>query len=156
MLKVFMVIIQILIISALWYSNMQATVTYNLPFLHTSAGAVTYCWLSNTTTNAVSASFTVMASNSSTSPSQTAISGSFSISGKQTTLLTFTGQTIQSGLTSISIASDTSGTDIAYGLKMEISGGSCESVGMSCFQGTTSPRRNLTGYTCNDGNHYGF
>ncbi|MEO5357695.1 MAG: hypothetical protein H7844_10405 [Nitrospirae bacterium YQR-1] len=127
-----------------------------MPFLHTNTGVVTYCWIANTTSDSATVTFTVMSSSSSTSPSQSPNSTTISIAGKKSALLTFSGKSIKSGSTSVDISGDTSGTDIAYGLKMEISTGTCESVGMSCFQGTTNPKRNLTGYTCNDGNHYGF
>ncbi|QWR78324.1 hypothetical protein [Candidatus Magnetomonas plexicatena] len=158
MLKILIIIAQTLIIFALWHIDAKAGATYNLPFLSTHTNAVSYCWLSNTTTSTATAAFTVMSNNSSTSPSQTANSTNIYVSGKQSVLLTFTGQTIQSGSTLVNIASDTSGSSISYGLKIEITGNSvtCESLGMSCFQGTTNPRRNLAGYTCNDGNHYGF
>ncbi|MBF0519466.1 MAG: hypothetical protein HQK92_07070 [Nitrospirae bacterium] len=159
MLKILMIIVQTLIIFVLWHNDIKAgTATYNLPFLNTHTNSVTYCWLSNTTTDSAIASFTVMSNNSSTSPTQITNSTTISISGKQTALLTFTGQSITSGVTSVNIASETSGSSISYGLKMEITGNSvtCESLGMSCFQGTTNPKRNLAGYTCNDGNHYGF
>ncbi|MBF0464031.1 MAG: hypothetical protein HQK88_11195 [Nitrospirae bacterium] len=159
MLKILIIMIQTLIIFTSWQMDVKAgTATYNLPFLNTHTNSVTYCWLSNTTTGSATAAFTVMSNNSSTSPAQIANSTTISISGKQTALLTFTGQSIQSGSTSVNIAGDTSGSSISYGLKMEITGNSvtCESLGMSCFQGTTNPKRNLAGYTCNDGNHYGF
>ncbi|MEO5357696.1 MAG: serine protease [Nitrospirae bacterium YQR-1] len=138
-----------------------STVTYNMPYLHTNSAAISYCWLSNTTTDTATATFTVMSNNSSSSPSQSAKTKTISIAGKKTALLTFTGKSIKSGSTSVDISGDISGTDVAYGLKIVLtisgSNATCETIGMSCFQGTTSPKRNLKGYTCRDANnHYDF
>ncbi|QWR78325.1 trypsin-like serine peptidase [Candidatus Magnetomonas plexicatena] len=142
-------------------NNAGSSVTYNIPFLNTNSNVVTYCWVSNTLTETATATFSVMSSNSSSSPSQTANSTNIFIAGKKTAMLTFDGQSIISGSNSVDLSGDISGSGISYGLKMLLTtigtNATCESIGMSCFQGTTSPRRNLKGYTCNDNkNHYDF
>ncbi|MBF0464032.1 MAG: trypsin-like peptidase domain-containing protein [Nitrospirae bacterium] len=142
-------------------NNAGSSVTYNIPFLNTNSNVATYCWLSNTLTETATATFTVMSNNSSALPSQTASSTNIFIAGKKTTMLTFNGLSITSGATSVDLSNDISGNSISYALKMLLTtigtDATCESIGMSCFQGTTSPRRNLKGYTCNDNkNHYDF
>jgi hypothetical protein len=45
-----------------------------------------------------------------------------------------------------------------YGTKLTFassdSSASCSTIGMACFQGTTSPKRNLLGILCYDGSSY--
>ncbi|WP_420265124.1 hypothetical protein [Candidatus Magnetominusculus dajiuhuensis] len=90
-------------------------------------------------------------------------------------LLTFSGQQITAdGMQVIDLTNDTgTGTLSSYGGRLDLisanTGGAsnlslpglhafatarsafnCSTIGMSCFQGTTTPKRSLVGYTCSD------
>ncbi|MBF0459378.1 MAG: hypothetical protein HQK99_15925 [Nitrospirae bacterium] len=89
-------------------------------------------------------------------------------------LLSFSGQAVYlNGIAIFDLSNDTgtTGTSAYYGGKLDMSGAytpgvtglpsngssatgrstfNCSTIGMSCYQGTTSPKRNLKGYTCSD------
>lgn len=145
-------------------------VTYSFPYLHTLGSAVVYCVVSNfSTDNATGNGFTVMSS-AQQSVSQTLheLPSAFTINRGKTAQIIFNNQQVAikndnltvfniSDNNSLSIATDTC-TNCPYGAKISwtsnlasmTSGVDCLSLVMSCFQGTTLPKRNLVGYLCSD------
>ena len=140
--------------------------TYYMPYIHTHTNNVVYCVVSNVSTSSVTGSFTTMTLESG-SASQTA-GTSFSIDAKATQLITFSGNTMTTGSSTITLSDLTSGSSTGYSGKLAFTGATssgdsefggaitsstvtCSDVPMSCFQGTTSPKRNLVGHTCEDG-----
>ncbi|QWR76449.1 hypothetical protein [Candidatus Magnetomonas plexicatena] len=135
----------------------SSTVYYYIPYLSTNGSGATYCVVSNSSTYDVTTmTFAVMASQS-VEASQTAqtFSSSLNLGKAKTSLIAFDGQTVSvDGTTGLDISSYTQ-TSSMYGgtLKfLSTSSGSinCKNILMSCFQGTTSPKRNLIGYLCED------
>ncbi|MCG6552630.1 MAG: hypothetical protein L7F77_09905 [Candidatus Magnetominusculus sp. LBB02] len=143
-------------------------VSYNFPYLSTSAGTPTYCIVSNfATDNATADSFTVMSSLAQT-PSQSpyALPTTFTIKKGRTTMLTFSNQLVSITPDNASITDNSTFVSIAgstiansgYGAKLSwtsalasmTSGIDCRTLLLACFQGTTSPKRNLIGYFCSD------
>ncbi len=174
-------------------------VYYSLPYLHTHASNVTYCVVSNLSTdNVTSASFTVKASSGST-PTRKAIAfpSSVSFGGSSSNLISFTGKYVYVGTTkaadlstdlglsstttndnTTSSSDNTTGSGkggndkgendkgekdnssnsgksekIYYGGTLTFTSDSsidCQKIAMSCFQGTTNPKRPIGGYTCTD------
>jgi len=114
--------------------------------------------VSNMSSESLSTTFTV-GSNPTGTPSGTANNLS-TINAKTTQQLSANEKTITFGTTSVSISSDVADMSSYAGtLKFistaEFSAASgtkatCLSVLMACFQGTTSPKRNLIGYACKD------
>ncbi|MEO5355794.1 MAG: hypothetical protein H7844_00665 [Nitrospirae bacterium YQR-1] len=142
------------------------TATYYMPYIHTNTNNVVYCVVSNVSTSPVTGSFTTMTVESG-SANQTA-GTSFSVDAKTTQLMTFSGNTMTTGSTTIFLSDLTSGSSTGYSGKLAFTGTTssgdsefsgaitsstvtCSDVPMSCFQGTTSPKRNLVGHTCEDG-----
>ncbi|MBF0320545.1 MAG: hypothetical protein HQL01_12155 [Nitrospirae bacterium] len=145
-------------------------VNYIFPYLHTSDSSVVYCVVSNfSTDNATGDGFTVM-STAKRIPSQVPyeLPVGFTIKNTRSAMLAFNNQTVaikNDNLTvftitdnnSVSIANDTC-TGCSYGARISwtsklasmTSGINCLNVLMSCFQGTTQPKRNLVGYACVD------
>lgn len=145
-------------------------VTYSFPYLHTSDSSVVYCMLSNfSTSSAAEDGFSVM-----TNAQQTAtqipyeLPAAFTVGSGVTTMLVFRNQKVamkNDNLTvftigdnnSLSIVNDTC-TNCSYGAKIRwtssfasgSTGVNCLNLLMSCFQGTTLPKRNLFGYYCSD------
>jgi hypothetical protein len=70
-------------------------------------------------------------------------------------MLTFSGTTITAGAASIDISPEIgAGSSTVYSADIVFTSGvaiNCSQLEMSCFQGTTSPKRNVVGYTCYDG-----
>ncbi|MBF0567866.1 MAG: hypothetical protein HQK95_03265 [Nitrospirae bacterium] len=136
--------------------------------------------------NITSIQFTVMANaagNPTGNSSPTINTNAIKVNYGKSTLLSFIGQFIYAdGLPAIQLTNDTStGSLSTYGGRLDLisssTGGAgsltfpgisslatvrssfnCSSIGLACFQGTTSPKRNLVGYSCSDSglfNHYG-
>lgn len=133
-------------------------VYYYLPYLTTVSGAEVYCMLSNFSTDDVTATtFTVMA-NATYQATQTARTfPSINNIGKgRTQLISFMEQSVyvDAGTQVVDLSSDT-GTASAYGGTLRFSstgstGINCKTLIMTCYQGNTTPKRNLVGYICED------
>ncbi|MBF0466187.1 MAG: hypothetical protein HQK88_14530 [Nitrospirae bacterium] len=138
------------VISILLSNKTEASsATYYMPYLHTNAGNVVYCVVGNVSSNAITGTFSTMTTESGTA-SQTAGTG-FSIAANTTQMITFSGTTITTGSSTITVSDVTNGSysgKLAYTSTANVS---CTDVPMSCFQGTTNPKRNLAGHTCDDG-----
>ncbi|MBF0520738.1 MAG: hypothetical protein HQK92_13580 [Nitrospirae bacterium] len=135
----------------------ESNVYYYLPYLSTNSSVVTYCVVSNTSTYDVTTmTFTVMASQF-VEASQTAqtFSSSLNLGRAKTSLFAFNQQTVSvDSTTGLDISSYTQ-TNSIYGgtlkfLSTSSSSINCKNILMSCFQGTTTPKRNLLGYLCED------
>ncbi|MBF0519773.1 MAG: hypothetical protein HQK92_08625 [Nitrospirae bacterium] len=133
-----------------------SNVYYYLPYFQTNASGVTYCVASNMSSESLTVSFTV-GSNPNGNPTGTANTFATTLASKTTRQYAFSGQTVTGGSDTISISSD-AGTSDAYAGTLTFSTtatttgtrATCKSLIMACFQGTTSPRRNLIGYICED------
>ncbi|MBF0464766.1 MAG: hypothetical protein HQK88_08990 [Nitrospirae bacterium] len=132
------------------------TVKYQLPFLHSDTNNVVYCFLSNSISTEVNVGFQV--TSSAAAPTLGMTSFSSTVGGGITRMIRFNGQSVYLNIgttdVSINLAQDV-GTSNAYGgtLRVVSTTGedvNCKSVGLSCFQGTTSPKRNIAGYLCVD------
>lgn len=127
--------------------------------------------------NITSMTFTVLA-NAAGNSSRTPIS---IILGRipfgKSVLLSFNGQVLYvNGTLSGDLSNDTgTGTLAYYGGKLDIFGTNtagiilpanatatgrptfnCSTIGLTCYQGTTSPKRNIVGYSCSDRGLYNF
>ncbi|MBF0519447.1 MAG: PQQ-binding-like beta-propeller repeat protein [Nitrospirae bacterium] len=127
-------------------SNSRATVTYSLPYLHTNTNNVTYCEISNVSADNVTALYFAMGANSDGTP--TGALKEFPTTmlyAKMSKLMTFNSEYIYFGNDTVSLLSEL-GSATSYGGTLTFysseTGLNCKSVVVSCFQGTTSPRRN--------------
>ncbi|MBF0466609.1 MAG: hypothetical protein HQK88_08635 [Nitrospirae bacterium] len=139
--------------------NLWATAYYYLPYFHTNAGNVIYCVASNTTNGTVTPTITVTAASNASPTSNTYTLSD--IAAKTSQMITFSGTSVLEGTSVTSILGAFSGsvTDtISYGGTLAFIGsGDCSTIIMSCFQGNTTPKRNVTGYNCYDGtNHFAY
>ncbi|MBF0344111.1 MAG: hypothetical protein HQL06_07755 [Nitrospirae bacterium] len=151
------------------------TVTYTMPYLHTAAANVVYCVISNNTSDnatvAVYLTATAAATLTTTSGDKitTSTTANKTVQAFQTSMLTFDQTNI---LLTISDGTNTSNNTIGgvsgvsgnYGAYIVLTSTntnvtansaaslSCERAPMACFQGTTSPKRNLVGYQCKHSN----
>ncbi|MEO5357309.1 MAG: hypothetical protein H7844_08430 [Nitrospirae bacterium YQR-1] len=131
-------------------NNTEAgSASYYMPYLHTNTNNVVYCVVGNISSNSITGIFTTMSTEGGTA-SQTA-GASFSIAANTTQMLTFSGTTLTTGSSAITLSDITGGSFSGKVDFTATSGVSCSDVPMSCFQGTTNPKRNLTGHTCDDG-----
>ncbi|WP_444550665.1 outer membrane protein assembly factor BamB family protein [Candidatus Magnetomonas plexicatena] len=137
-------------------SNSKSQVTYYLPYFHTNASGVTYCVASNMSSESLTVSFTV-GSNPNGTSTGTPNTFTTALASKTTRQYAFSGQSVTGGSDTISISSDAGSSDAYAGtLKFSTTAtttgitATCKSLVMACFQGTTSPRRNLIGYVCED------
>ncbi|MBF0458314.1 MAG: SBBP repeat-containing protein [Nitrospirae bacterium] len=140
-------------------------VTYTLPYLTTAADKPVYCLITNQTNDNATIHFTVNA-NSSGTANQTfqnynALSNYAIIYARQTRMLSFEGLNINldglvMGSVSVIMTSGSYGGRISLWQMGTIGGSgsanswSCTDLPMACFQGTTTPKRNLVGYMCSD------
>ncbi|MBF0346004.1 MAG: hypothetical protein HQL06_17480 [Nitrospirae bacterium] len=146
-------------------------VTYTLPYLHTASGNVIYCVISNNTSDnaTVAVKITANAAGSlSSSPTAdlitTTTAANKQVNAYQTRMLIFNGTDISLDSNTIGSVSGSTATSSSYGALIILTsantvtaaGGAatlaCDNAPMACFQGTTSPKRNLVGYTCKDNN----
>ncbi|MBF0536991.1 MAG: hypothetical protein HQL03_01925 [Nitrospirae bacterium] len=133
--------------------------SYSLPYLHTAAVNPIYCVISNLTNAGVTLGFQV----TSTAAGQLSAAAADSLASvatasktvnvTQTRMLSFEGQDIK--MDGVKIADTASSTAVptpgnSYGGIIIVTGASCIEAPMSCFQGTTTPKRNVVGYTCKD------
>ncbi|MBF0517645.1 MAG: hypothetical protein HQK97_11125 [Nitrospirae bacterium] len=128
------------------------------PYLTSVSGAELEWVLSNFSTDDVTATtFTVMA-NATYQATQTARTfPSINNIGKgRTQLISFMEQSVyvDAGTQVVDLSSDT-GTASAYGGTLRFSstgstGINCKTLIMTCYQGNTTPKRNLVGYICED------
>ncbi|MEO5356833.1 MAG: hypothetical protein H7844_05990 [Nitrospirae bacterium YQR-1] len=132
-----------------------SNVYYYMPYLHTNPSNVVYCFLSNAAT--AEATVSVAVTSSSTKPVGTANTFTATLGAGITKMISFSSQSVTFGSESKDITTETGGTVnsvTAYGAKLSLaSTGSdlnCKSMTMSCFQGTTNPKRNVLGYICED------
>ncbi|MEO5357513.1 MAG: hypothetical protein H7844_09475 [Nitrospirae bacterium YQR-1] len=135
----------------------SSSVYYYLPFLSTNSAVVTYCIASNTSTyNVTTMTFTVMAS-SHAEASQTAqsFSTTLNLAKGRTILFSFNEQKVYVDSTSAIDISSYTGTNSNYGATLKFlsttdSSINCKNILLACFQGTTTPKRNIVGYLCED------
>ncbi|MBF0519819.1 MAG: hypothetical protein HQK92_08860 [Nitrospirae bacterium] len=145
-------------------TDFSKTITYFLPYLHTNTNNVVYCVVSNNSTSKDALGVLTVLSNSGTNkPSQTNELTGFPITAKQTSMIIFSGTTVTSGTTTVDITTNTDNTGnnsslIYYSAKIGYgtydADATCDTIGMTCFQGTTSPKRNIRGFVCYDGTTY--
>ncbi|MBF0466610.1 MAG: hypothetical protein HQK88_08630 [Nitrospirae bacterium] len=145
-------------------TDFSKTITYFLPYLHTNTNNVVYCEVSNnSTSNGALGVLTVLSNSGTNKPSQTNEPTGFPITAKQTAMITFSGASVTLGGTTVDITTNTDNTganssQVYYSAKIAFgtydSTATCDTIGMTCFQGTTSPKRNLIGYLCFDTIYY--
>ncbi|MBF0519820.1 MAG: hypothetical protein HQK92_08865 [Nitrospirae bacterium] len=145
-------------------TDFSKTITYFLPYLHTNTNNVVYCEVSNnSTSNGALGVLTVLSNSGTNKPSQTNEPTGFPITAKQTAMITFSGASVTLGGTTVDITTNTDNTganssQVYYSAKIAFgtydSSATCNTIGMTCFQGTTSPKRNLVGYLCFDTIYY--
>ncbi|QWR77431.1 hypothetical protein [Candidatus Magnetomonas plexicatena] len=146
------------LVTTVIFSEAASTVYYYLPYMHTNASGVTYCIVSNLSSETLNTTFTV---GSNTTGVTTGTANNLStIAANTTKQMTFYQQTVSFGSTTVTIASDAADTSTSYAGTLTFTStaefattgtkASCLSVVMACFQGTTTPRRNLIGYACKD------
>ncbi|QWR77430.1 hypothetical protein [Candidatus Magnetomonas plexicatena] len=132
----------------------KSKVIYSLPYFHTEPSAVTYCILSNQSSDNTSAvTFAVKANSASNAAGTVNTFPSAPLYAKMTQMLTFSGYSVTCGNSAIDLTSELSGATSYGGVLSIYSTGTalnCTNITISCFQGTTTPRRNLAGYLCQD------
>ncbi|MEO5355774.1 MAG: hypothetical protein H7844_00560 [Nitrospirae bacterium YQR-1] len=133
--------------------TVMGTVSYYIPYLHTHTNNVTYCYIANFSSNALTTSFTVNAA--ATKPVGNATTFGDTLGAGLSKMVTFSGTTISLGVETLDLASETGTGLTAYGGTLKFTttvtgGASCKNVIISCFQGTTQPKRNVVGYLCGD------
>lgn len=159
--KILLLLLAFYAFGAIYMNNVSlvqaGSVYYYLPYLTTISGAEVYCMVSNFATDDITTTtFTVMA-RADAQASQTAKSfpAIYNVGKGRTQLLTFKGQYVyvDDGNQAVDLTSET-GTAAAYGgtLKFSNSGSNinCKTLLVTCFQGNTTPKRNIVGYVCED------
>ncbi|MEO5359787.1 MAG: S8 family serine peptidase [Nitrospirota bacterium] len=140
--------------------KLAGTLVYYMPYFTTDPAAPTYCWVTNKSVSSATASIQIMSGSSTTVPTQLPLSKTISLAAKTSKMITFSGTTITSGDTSIDISSEIGSVGgTAYSADITFTSGmaiNCSQLDMSCFLGTTSPKRNLVGYTCYDGSYRNY
>ncbi|MBF0465792.1 MAG: hypothetical protein HQK88_13070 [Nitrospirae bacterium] len=136
-------------------SSAHSRVIYSLPYFHTDSSAVTYCMLSNESSDNTSAVTFAVKANSSGTPAGTVNTfPSTPLYSKMTKMITFSDYSVMFGNSTLDLTSELSSSAYSYGGVLSIySTGTalnCTNVTLSCFQGTTNPKRNLAGYVCQD------
>ncbi|MBF0457129.1 MAG: hypothetical protein HQK99_04455 [Nitrospirae bacterium] len=140
-----------------------ATITYNMPYFHTDPASVGYCIISNSVadnTTDLTVSFVVSAVGRSlgTKPSGTVHTFTRPLAAQTAKQFTLLGTTITDDTNTFDLATDIYGSAANTGINFSgrftftTSGtATCKDVLISCFQGTTTPKRNMVGYSCWDG-----
>ncbi|QWR78248.1 hypothetical protein [Candidatus Magnetomonas plexicatena] len=146
-------------------------VTYYLPYLHTNTSGVIYCVVSNFgigADNITHVNFNIMGNESGTTTRATAQLTTLGyFASRKTVMLTFSGQAIYIGTSTDNQYTGMSsilGVSESYGAKLSFvstilagtnalrnSHLNCKNIVMACFQGTSNPKRNLVGYSCEAG-----
>ena len=135
-----------------------STVYYYLPYLHSNADKVTYCVVSNMSSELLNTTFTVGANSTGTA---TGTANSLStLAIKTTQFLALSEQTVTFGSASVTLSTDVADkTSTSYAGTLTFTSAAtgttgtkatCLSVLMACFQGNSNPKRNLVGYACKD------
>ncbi|MEO5359786.1 MAG: hypothetical protein H7843_04990 [Nitrospirota bacterium] len=156
------IVIVLIAAAALTTPDTEAgTAIYYMPFFTTDTANPTYCWIANKSTGSATASIQIMTNNSSTAPTQIPLTTTLSLPAKRSKMVTFYSTTIIADSTILDISSEvgSSGVPVVYSADITFSSTgtlNCTMLGMSCFQGTTTPRRNLVGYTCYDGTYFTY
>ncbi len=140
-------------------STTKSKVTYFLPYFHTNTNNVTYCVISNISTdNVINIYFSVGANSSGTPTGAQKEFISTKLFSKMSKLMTFSDQLIYFGNDTMDISSELGlATSYAGTLTFNSTGTglSCKNILMACFQGTTNPKRNLAGFICEDNSSVG-
>jgi hypothetical protein len=140
--------------------KLAGSLIYYMPFFATDPANPTYCWAANKSVADVAASIQIMSGSSGTLPTQMPLSKTISIPARGSRMITFGGTAITSGSTSIDISPEVgSGNASAYSADITFTSAvaiNCRQLEVSCFQGTTYPKRNLVGYTCYDGSYRNY
>ncbi|MBF0568202.1 MAG: hypothetical protein HQK95_04980 [Nitrospirae bacterium] len=159
------------------YAVMGDNVTYTFPYLTTSTDKPVYCVVSNMTQDNASLHFYVLADSAamttSASQIQDVAQNSAIVYAFQTRMVSFEGLSINVDGTSFGSLSgkvnannnysgslrltqqaagynDGAGAaTVKYGNATDLDW-TCGNIPMACFQGTTTPKRNLIGYVCSD------
>ncbi|MEO5356232.1 MAG: hypothetical protein H7844_02915 [Nitrospirae bacterium YQR-1] len=149
-------------------------VSYYLPYLHSNTNNTVYCVVTNFGThadNVTHVAFTVMGNSSGSTTRNNKVMFSNDVIDKfayrMTTQIAFSGQGIYFGTSTENKNTDLSSiisTSESYGARLTFistikfgtnakrdSHLNCKNISMACFQGTTSPKRNLVGYSCESG-----
>ncbi|MEO5360315.1 MAG: hypothetical protein H7843_07680 [Nitrospirota bacterium] len=159
------------------YATMGDNVTYTFPYLTSSSDKPVYCMLSNMTQDNATIHFYVLADTAvittSTSQLSDVVGTSAYVYGYQTRMISFDTLSINLDGTSIGSLSgkvnassnysgsvrltqvaaanyDGDGSNVVKWGNAQAVAWSCGNLPMACFQGTTSPKRNLVGYMCSD------
>ncbi|KJU86127.1 secreted protein [Candidatus Magnetobacterium bavaricum] len=146
-------------------------VSYMLPYMATStttaASRVMDCVVSNMTSDNVTVGFTVTAKAAGQSSSSAATLTNNIVPPGATRIVQFSGTSVKltdSAGTATAMNATALSVDGSYGgiltftsanlntTANSTSGLSCELIPIACFQGNTSPRRNLVGYVCTHSN----
>ncbi|MBF0463706.1 MAG: hypothetical protein HQK88_01015 [Nitrospirae bacterium] len=159
-------------------------VRFIIPYLHTNTNNAVYCVVSNMGGTWDNISRTVMQVGSNTSANSSTglilpddASAYTLMTYRSSQQFTFSGQYVYIGTANTEIFDLTGSTSTnsalgAYSAKLTFVAAStganpwnafstnysnldCKKMSMSCFQGTTSPKRNLVGYTCEAGTYDG-
>ncbi|KWT90996.1 hypothetical protein [Candidatus Magnetominusculus xianensis] len=159
------------------YATLGDNVTYTFPFLATHSDKPTYCVVSNLTNDNATIGFQMTSDSAyyTTSATQNAnlVSTTAYVYRYQTRQISFAGNSIQLDGSAIGTIPTSIGSTAIYGGMLNLTaqaGGtyngdssamygaalspnwSCAQLPIACFQGTTSPKRNLVGYVCSDEN----
>jgi hypothetical protein len=135
-------------------------VVYYMPYLSTDSNASVSCMVANKTATTVATTIQIMSGMGAT-PTQNEL-GTINVAAKRSKMITFSGTSITAypnDPTIIDIRSEVGSGSTSYSADITFSSTDtldCITLGMTCFQGTTSPKRNLVGYFCYDGNVHSF
>ncbi|MBF0565320.1 MAG: hypothetical protein HQK89_08760, partial [Nitrospirae bacterium] len=145
--------------------NNPDNVTYRFPYFHTAATNVIYCVASNSSSQSASVTFTPRTSGLAFSTSSFPAINLGILGGNMTDMYTFNQNSASSfvgGVNASIVGPDTStkgsfyGVDISFGSAATNNGTlDCSNIVMTCFQGTTNPKRNVHGYQCFSANGIG-
>lgn len=133
-------------------------VTYRFPYFHTAGANVIYCVASNYTGTSAGVTLTPRSSGGSYSASSFSLVSLGNLPGNTTDMFTFNGSSATSlvgGANATISGPDTSAkgafysADLSFGNTTAAAGTlDCSNILLACFQGTSTPKRNLVGYFC--------
>ncbi|MBF0557044.1 MAG: hypothetical protein HQK96_21220 [Nitrospirae bacterium] len=160
------------------YANLGDNVTYTFPYLTTSSDKPVYCVVSNMTQDNASLHFYVLADSASLTTSATQIQdvaqNSAMVYAFQTRMVSFETMSVNIDGTSFGSLTGKVNANSNYAGSLRLSqqaagfvdgvgniatvkygnatalDWTCGNLPMACFQGTTTPKRNLIGYMCSD------
>ncbi|MBF0566006.1 MAG: hypothetical protein HQK89_12260 [Nitrospirae bacterium] len=140
------------------FTTVSYSVTYRFPYFHTAAANVIYCVASNVTSQDATVSFQPKAGGVYISSWFTSINLG-TLKANAIDMFTFNGNTATSfagGVQKTISGPDTSTKGVFYGAYLSFTATTatsplnCNNITVTCFQGTTTPKRNLVGYLCID------